>query len=90
MDERFNVKIMKEYTLFRNELEKNIKTISYIGTLNNKECCLIKESWLNKIFKSIKEFETPKEFEYVKDLPKTLVGKVAYTKLGKETKKKKA
>ena len=40
--------------------------------------------------KSVSAYAMPKEFEYVKDLPKTLVGKVAYTKLGKETKKKKA
>ncbi len=32
--------------------------------------------------KSISKYALPKEYEYVKELPKTLVGKVAFTKLG--------
>lgn len=32
--------------------------------------------------KSIVKYSIPAEYEYVKELPKTLVGKVAFTKLG--------
>ena len=38
--------------------------------------------------KSIAKYALPYEYEYVDDLPKTLVGKVAFTKLGEEDGKK--
>lgn len=36
--------------------------------------------------KSIAKYSLPHEYEYVSELPKTLIGKVAFTKLGKEAK----
>ena len=36
--------------------------------------------------KSIAKYSLPYEYEYVNELPKTLIGKVAFTKLGKENK----
>lgn len=36
--------------------------------------------------KSIAKYSLPYEYEYVNELPKTLIGKVAFTKLGKEAK----
>ena len=39
--------------------------------------------------KNISKYAIPKEYEYRKQLPKTLVGKVAFTKLEEENNAKK-
>ena len=44
----------------------------------------IKESILEHCKKNIAKYAMPREFEYRKDLPRTLVGKVAYIELEKE------
>lgn len=44
----------------------------------------LREDISNYCKKSISKYSLPYEYEYVKDLPKTKVGKVAFTRLGKK------
>jgi long-chain acyl-CoA synthetase len=48
----------------------------------------IKASILEHCQKNIAKYAIPREFEYRKDLPRTLVGKVAYIELEKEEQEK--
>ena len=48
----------------------------------------IKESIIAHCKKNVTKYAMPREFEYRKELPKTLIGKVAYLKLEKEEQEK--
>ena len=47
----------------------------------------LEESIKNHCKKYIAKYAIPKEFEYKKELPKTLIGKVNYREVEKENKK---
>jgi len=69
----YRIKRIKAFIVLRNGIEPT------------KE---IKESILEFCRKNIAKYAMPREFEYRKDLPRTLVGKVAYIELEKEEQEK--
>lgn len=71
IDHPYKKQVPKAYIVLRDNFEDTKELRNDI-----KEYCT----------KSIAKYSLPYEYEYVSELPKTLIGKVAFTKLGKEAK----
>ncbi|MFA5603762.1 MAG: AMP-binding protein [Bacilli bacterium] len=74
IDHPYKVQVIKAFVVLKNDVELTDK---------------IKDSIYKHCEKNIASYSMPSEFEYRDSLPKTLVGKVAYTKLIEEENQKK-